>query len=278
MSGNNQVGFEAVVSHAESLKKLVDALAQIATEVNVYADTTSLSLQAMDPARVCLVALESNAQDAFERYQCSEDVVIGLPLTSLSRLLKLADANDRVTLSWTPAQPDELRVRFEMPERAADFKMQLMEVGDTKRLVPSIPSAAEDPGYWKAVLPSAKFAATCRDLAALGGEELTLVPMMPGDQTPLAPLRFETKCEGFGLAVLEFPNVVHEATFDGQQPVQPPRFSARYLVSAAKAQGLAQTVELTMGEATALLIQLDTALGRLQYFLGSRLVDEDYNV
>lgn len=264
--------FTATVTRADALKKLVDALAQFSSEVCVYADAEGLSIQAMDSAHVCLVALESDAQAAFEAFSCDAPLQLGLPLASLGRVLKLAAAEDRVTMSWAAAAPDQLRLQLEAPgARSCEFKLRLIEA-DGARLAVRAPGPDDD-GYWRAGVPAADFAAACRDLASLGGDQITFVPgagAAPGEN---GPLRLETRSEEIGQAFMTLPRVVRDPPADGAAPR--PGFAARYMVSVSKAHALASTVELHMGDATPLMLQLDTALGRLQYFIAPRMVDED---
>lgn len=90
--------FKATLSQVVTLKKIVDSLKDLVTEVNLEASSTGLSLQAMDGAHVSLVSLQLN-ESGFEEYRCDKNITLGLNLGDLSKILKMASNDDLVELS-----------------------------------------------------------------------------------------------------------------------------------------------------------------------------------
>jgi proliferating cell nuclear antigen len=81
--------FEARLPQASLLKKLVEAIKDLVNHGNFEAAEDGISLQAMDTAHVCLVALQLRS-DGFEAFRCDRNVTLGINLTNFSKLLKCA--------------------------------------------------------------------------------------------------------------------------------------------------------------------------------------------
>ena len=59
--------------------------------------TLGISLQAMDTSHVALVSLNLS-MEGFEEYRCDSNVVLGVNIANLSKVMKLADPSDSITL------------------------------------------------------------------------------------------------------------------------------------------------------------------------------------
>jgi proliferating cell nuclear antigen len=101
--------FEATLTQVVVLRKIVESLKDLVTEVNLEATPTGkknnfnsisyigLSLQAMDSAHVSLVSLQLN-ESGFEQFRCDKAITLGINLTDFSKILKMAQNDDIVTL------------------------------------------------------------------------------------------------------------------------------------------------------------------------------------
>jgi proliferating cell nuclear antigen len=89
--------FEATLSQVVILRKIVESLKDLVSEVNIEASATGLSLQAMDSAHVSLVSLQLN-EDGFENFRCDKQITLGINLVDFSKILKMAQNDDVVTL------------------------------------------------------------------------------------------------------------------------------------------------------------------------------------
>ena len=56
-----------------------------------------LSLQAMDLSHVALVSLNLS-MEGFETYRCDSNIILGVNVGHLSKVLKLGDPSDSITL------------------------------------------------------------------------------------------------------------------------------------------------------------------------------------
>ena len=89
--------FQAKIKDIVIFKKIIDSLSSLVNEVNLEATSTGLSLQAMDSAHVSLVSLKMK-EEGFEEYRCDKNVTLGINLTDLGKVLKLAKPSDVMTI------------------------------------------------------------------------------------------------------------------------------------------------------------------------------------
>ncbi len=89
--------FEAVLREASTLKRIVEAIKDLVTDVNIDATPQGISLQAMDSSHVALVSL-TLGQQGFERYRADRAMTLGISITNLAKVLKLASNEDLIIL------------------------------------------------------------------------------------------------------------------------------------------------------------------------------------
>ena len=120
-----------------------------------------ISLQAMDSSHVALVSL-SLSMEGFESYRCDSNVVLGINIGNLSKVMKLADPSDSITLQ-ADQDPSTLKITFENQKtgRTTEFSLNLITL-DVEHL--SIP----DTDYTSLItINSAEFSKICKELQAL---------------------------------------------------------------------------------------------------------------
>ncbi|KAG8924920.1 proliferating cell nuclear antigen [Tulasnella sp. 419] len=153
---------EAKLETAVVLKKLLDAIKELVTDANFECNEDGISLQAMDNSHVALVSVKLN-EDAFLSYRCDHPMPLGVNLTSLTKVLKCAKDDDKVTLRAAD-NADTLNLTYEAArtDRIAEYDMKLMDI-DSDQL--GIPETEYDAQVW---LASSEFQRICRDLSQLG--------------------------------------------------------------------------------------------------------------
>ncbi|KAA0196244.1 Proliferating cell nuclear antigen [Fasciolopsis buskii] len=154
--------FEARLNQADIWKKVVEAIKDLVQEATLDCTEGGISLQAMDNAHVSLVSLLLRS-DGFETYRCDRNLSLGLNITSTSKILKCAGANDAVTLK-SGDKADTLTLVFESrnQEKVSEFEIKLMDL-DVDHL--GIP----DTDYKCVIkMPSAELQRICRDLSQIG--------------------------------------------------------------------------------------------------------------
>ena len=86
--------FEATLTEASILKRVLDAIKDLVTEANFDCNTEGISLQAMDTSRVALVSFFLQAE-SFEEYRCDRPLSLGINLNSLTKIMKCANSDDK---------------------------------------------------------------------------------------------------------------------------------------------------------------------------------------
>ncbi|CAE6464995.1 unnamed protein product [Rhizoctonia solani] len=145
-----------------SRKVLEKAIKELVTDANFECGDEGLKLQAMDNSHVALVAVQLEPE-GFGKYRCDRPMPLGVNLGSLTKVLKCAKDDDRVTLKAND-NADVLNLVYEArnSDRIAEYEMKLMDI-DIDTL--GIPDTDYDATI---IMQSAEFARIVRDLSALG--------------------------------------------------------------------------------------------------------------
>ncbi len=103
--------FEAKLQEGNIFKKTIDAIKDLVKNVNIDANSSGLSMQAMDSSHVALVSLTLK-EDGFANYRCDRPLTLGLSIENLHKILKCAGSDDVLTLS-AEEEPSTLKFLFE---------------------------------------------------------------------------------------------------------------------------------------------------------------------
>ena len=106
--------------------------------------------------------------EGFESYRCDSNVILGINITNLSKVMKLAGSDDSITLQ-AEADPSFLKIKFENQKtgRCTEFQLNLLSL-DVEHL--SIP----DTEYHSLVtINSTEWSKICKDLQQLS-ESMTI--------------------------------------------------------------------------------------------------------
>lgn len=123
----------------------------------------------MDNSHVALVSMMLQAE-AFSPFRCDRNLALGINLTSLTKVLRAAQASDILTIKAEDA-PDVVNLVFESSEkdRISEYDLKLMDIDQEHLGIPETDYAAS------ITLPSAEFQRICRDLSNISesGEWVT---------------------------------------------------------------------------------------------------------
>ena len=103
--------FQARLEQGVVLKKIVEAMKELVTSVNIEVSSTGLSIQAMDSSHVALVALNLK-EGGFQNYRALKDMTLGLNIQNLSKIMKCAGNDDIITLKCDE-DPSSITFLFE---------------------------------------------------------------------------------------------------------------------------------------------------------------------
>jgi proliferating cell nuclear antigen len=121
----------------------------------------------MDGSHVALVSL-SLSMEGFEKYRADTNMVLGVNIELLAKVMKLADATDSITL-MADENPTHLKLIFEneKQERTTEFTLNLISL-DVEHL------AIPETEYSSVItLNASEFTKICKELYSLN-ETLTL--------------------------------------------------------------------------------------------------------
>jgi proliferating cell nuclear antigen len=257
--------FEATLATGSVLKKLVDAMKELVGDANLDCSETGLSLQAMDASHVSLVSLALHTE-LFQMYRCDTQKSLGVNFGSLSKILKCASNEDKITIK---AGDDDEKVSFifESDDKITDFDMQLMTI-DAEHL--GIP----DTEYMAVItMPSAEFMRICRDLSIIG-ETCTIAASKEG-------VRFTVQGDlGTGNITLRETSKAdvkpHEKVSIKIDAALELTFALTYLNNFTKATPLSPIVTLKLAPEVPLVVEYPIESGgHLRYYLAPKIDEED---
>lgn len=153
---------EAQVHQASLWKRLVDCIGGMVEEANLNCNPGGLSIQAMDSSHVALLHLLLR-DDCFVKYQCERNSILGLNFSSLTKVLKIVDGTDSLTIRHEE-DGDFLTLASENAEksRKCEYQLKLLEIESPSIAIPEMdyPSTV--------TLSSTEFAKIIRDMAVFG--------------------------------------------------------------------------------------------------------------
>ena len=218
----------------------------------------------MDSSHVALVSLNLS-QDGFEHYRADTNMVLGVSIANLAKVMKLADNNDTITLQ-AEQDASHLKITFENPknDRTTTFNLNLITLDSEHLAIPEIE-------YSSIVsLNSGEFSKICRELYAMS--ETVSVTTNPefvqfsvdGDigqgSVKLGQNEGERKEDQTFLQVTE--NIEQQ-------------FALRYLNMFNKASTLSTFTRLCLHDEQPLVVEFKIEnLGVLKYFLAPKISDE----
>ncbi len=220
--------FKATMSDAKLLKSSIEAISNLIDEAGINVDNEGLKLRAMDPAHVALVDFQL-VKEAFDNFEVTESVVLGVDLERLNTIVKRAGSNDMITLSLDEDK-NMLKIKIKNTSTRT-FSLPLIDVSDEDLKVPSLdfPSSVEvHPNILKEAIKDAEIVS---DHVTLKTDENNLYISAKGDLGNVS------------VKVLKDDAI---AFMSGGEVSS--MFSLEYLVDMMKASDLADTVKINLGD------------------------------
>jgi proliferating cell nuclear antigen len=261
--------FEARLTQASLLKKIIDALKDLVTDANWDVNENGISLQAMDSSHVSLVALLLRA-DGFEKLCADRNLTLGINISSMAKIMKCA-ANDDILTMRADDAADSITFVFEgaKSEKISDFELKLMDIDGEFLGIPETEYNAS------ITMSSAEFAKICRDLTILGDTVVISATKegvkfsVDGD---LGSGNILVKQDG-GSADDKSVGTSIELT----EPVTL-TFALRYLNFFTKATALSDRVKLSISPDVPLVVEYNIEeLGYIRFYLAPKIEDADAN-
>jgi len=237
---------------ASAVKAVFEVLKDIINDVNVYFDARGVHILTLDTARVTLVHMHMAAEN-FEEYECTKDIVAGLNMSNMYKLLKSVTNQD--TLFIRIEGRDYMEIQIENPEKksATSFKLKLLDINEDILELPDIHMDVVT------TLPSVDFQRIARDMNNLATE---MDIIRDGTQLILS-------CKGDyaeQTTVIEFPEDVNRT---GNT------FSLKYINLFTKATNMCSSVQIMQDSTESdrpIVFRYTTAnLGDLKFYLAPKI-------
>jgi proliferating cell nuclear antigen len=241
---------------ASALKSAFEVLKDILNDVNMYFTPQGVKILTLDTARVALVDMFLDASN-FEEYYCEADMVAGVNVTNMFKLLKVISNNDTLTVEINSREFLDIRIENTTKRSDTRFQLKLLDINEDQIEVPDIKMAVVT------TMPSIDFQRICRDMNNISHNlEITR------NKT-----QFIIKCQG------DFANqeTILECTDDGVFTGElKGEYSLKYLNLFTKATGMCATVQIMQEEENRFMVlRYNVAnLGELKFYLATKSSDE----
>jgi proliferating cell nuclear antigen len=149
---------------AVALKSLVEILRDIINDVNIYFDKSGMRIVALDVARVTLIQVVLHAEN-FEEYTCPENVVLGVNMSNIFKLLKSISNTDIISLTNTE-EDLVIHVSNSSKRSSSTFHVKLLDLNEDLLEIPDEDS--ESKMYTS--ISSIEFQKIVRDMSNIGSE------------------------------------------------------------------------------------------------------------
>jgi proliferating cell nuclear antigen len=148
---------------ASALKSVFEVLKDIINDVNVYFTDKGVHVLTLDTARVTLVHMVLGAEN-FEEYECQTDVIAGLNMANVYKLLKSITSQDTLTMSITGRDYMDIVIENSVKKSFTNFKLKLLDINEDILDLPDIHMNLVT------TMPSIDFQRYTRDMGNLSNE------------------------------------------------------------------------------------------------------------
>lgn len=121
------------------IKNLIEALKDIIIEINLVATKTGIKAIAVNNTKTVLAELKLRA-DKFEKYECTEKLVIGLDMIHLYKIIKTMSNSDILSLYVNEEQRNVLGIMINNPDvnTMTNYKLKLLDLPENKFSIPLV--------------------------------------------------------------------------------------------------------------------------------------------
>lgn len=256
--------FYAKLNESILMKKLIESIKDIVSEINFEVGPLGINLQAMDASHVALVTV-SLSSEGFAEYRCDSTMNLGIQVSNLWKLMKCGGNDDNLILK---AQSDSsyLNIKFENKKlkKSCDFNLNLITI-DSEHL--GIP----DTSYGSQItMSSNEFNRITKELYALS-ETVNI-------ETTTSYISFSVNSESInGVIKIDSNESTSQEEMTLVKVTEPVNlaFALRYLNMFTKATALTEQVNLCLSNEYPLRVEYKLSnLGTLKYYLAPRISEE----
>jgi len=122
---------------ASAFKSVFEVLKDIINDVNCYFTEKGLHVLTLDTARVTLVHMILGAEN-FEEYECPTNIIAGLNMSNLYKILKSVTTQDTLTISIKGRDYMELVIENTSKKSFTNFKLKLLDINEDQLDLPDV--------------------------------------------------------------------------------------------------------------------------------------------
>ena len=239
---------------SSAIKSTFEVLKDILNDINLYFKPDGLYVVTLDTARTSLVDMHLSAKN-FEEYECEqEEIIAGVNISNLFKLLKTITTNDILKLEINTKEYMDIHIINDQKKTSTKFQLKLLDINESRIEVPDIKMSTIT------TLPSSDFQKLCRDMSNIG--------------TDMEIKRYENlisfTCSG------DFANQNTSIECTGISDNITGVYSLKYLNIFTKATAMCATVQVIQETGNRFLIlKYNVAdLGELKFYLATKIVDD----
>jgi proliferating cell nuclear antigen len=238
---------------ASAIKSAFEVLKDILNDVNVYFTKSGMRILTLDTARVALVDMFLPSEN-FEEYECNSDIVAGVNVSNMFKLLKFISNNDTLTVEMKNREYLDIHIENAAKKTDTKFQLKLLDINEDQIEVPDIKMSAIT------MMASIDFQRICRDMNNLASD----VEITRRDK------KFIIECHG------DFANqeTVIECN-DSFKGLLSGKYSLKYLNLFTKATGMCSSVHIMQEtDNRFLVLKYNVAnLGDLKFYLATKMME-----
>lgn len=246
---------------ASAFCKTIESLKEILNDTNITFDNEGIRIMTMDGLKTSLINVRMYGKN-FEQYYCENEILVGVNMANLHKLIKSIENNDMLTLYLKKDEVYTLGIIINNPDknRSTQLKLKLLDL-DHKRI--EVPSTE----FRNVItLPSSDFQRICRDMQNIG-DKITIENY--GTHIQLV-------CKGdFADQTTVISGINKDVTTEcPESEVVRGTFSLKHLSLFTRCTNLCNTVELYLKNEYPLLVKYGIAnLGRIFMALTPCIID-----
>lgn len=250
---NNRLEITTVQSSA--IRILFESLKDVLTDVNIHANSQGIKIMSMDGSKSAIVHVKLLASQ-FEKFECSNPVVMGVNMLSLFKILKSIKNNDVISF-LVREDTTKLIIKIQNKEKQTEIisTLKLLDIDENLLHIPNIEFDSI------LTIPASDFQNHIRDLSVISNEitiktdEESIILEVDGDfasqsikinkkSTSLTMNRSKETCNTFNL---------------------------KYLLLFTKSSNLCNTIEVYLKSNFPIIILYNVAnLGQLKFCLAPK--------
>lgn len=118
-------------------KTVVESLKEVLTDCNWEFSSKGIRILTTDNSHILLVHLKLDA-DKFEKYKCDKNLVVGLNMNNLFKIVKTFGNNDSLTVFIDKKEEHYLKLRVESNGKKTEYKLKTLDLNVEQTNIPEV--------------------------------------------------------------------------------------------------------------------------------------------